>query len=361
MTLFRRILLYYVLTLSGSLAVVGFCSWVEFGNQLERIREGGVEAIAIHNGPLEEAMEIVLYAGLPAILIGVISGMVVLRRALRPIQALTAVLEQTDVTNLAEPVPGSGNGDELDRMTAVFNRMKHRLGRSFTQASEFTLHASHELKTPLTIMHGTLEQMLTEAGPGTRDGERVASLLEEVQRLSTIVGQLTFLATADAGLLDPANEAVALHELVSDLADEAAILASGGGIAVTLTACEPVMIRGNRMRLRQLLLNLADNAVKYNQAGGKVEISLTTRRNEAVFHISNTGPTLRPMLVERVFERFFRGDAAHGRAVEGSGLGLSIAKSIVEAHHGEIRYEVPPAGRTQVTVTLPVEPARAER
>ena len=355
MTLFRRILLYYVLTLAGSLVVVGYCSWVEFGNQIDRIRNGGLEAIAVRNAPFEEAMEVVLYAGLPAVLLGVIGGVVFVRRSLRPIQHLTEALEKTDVTNLSDPVARSGNGDELDRMAAVFNGMRKRLALSFTQATEFTLHASHELKTPLTVMHSTLEQMLAGKCSSDPTGERIASLLEEVQRLSEIVGQLTLLARADAGLLNTVAESVKLHELVRDLADEAAILGAGSGISVELATCEPATIRGDRMRLRQLLLNLADNAVKYNQRGGTVEMSLCMRNGIAVLMISNTGLPLPPELAGRVFERFFRGDPSHNRAIEGSGLGLSIAKSIVEAHRGDIRYEILPDRRTQVTVNLPAE------
>ena len=356
MTLFRRILLYYVLTLLGALGVVGYCSWVEFGNQLDRIRIGGLDAVSVNNAPLEEAIEVVLFAGVPAVLIGVIGGVVFVRRALRPIQVLTEALEKTDVSNLTDPVACSGNGDELDRMAAVFNRMKKRLDLSFTQSREFTLHASHELKTPLTVMHATLEQMLDgkDAAPSK---ERVTSMLEEVQRLSGIVGQLTFLARADAGLMESESEDLPLDELVRDLADETVILGSGGGISVKLTDCQPATVRGDRMRLRQLLLNLADNAVKYNQPGGTVEISLRLLEESAVCSITNTGPSLPSELAARVFDRFFRGDPSHNRNIEGSGLGLSIAKCIVEAHHGEISYEVLPDWRTRVSVSLPAFPA----
>jgi signal transduction histidine kinase len=355
MTLFRRILLYYVLTLSGSLAVVGFVSWIEFGNQLERMRTEGLEAVIVKDGPLEETMEILIYAGLPAMLVGVASGMILLRRALRPIKDLTKSLENTDVSNLSDPVPHSGNGDELDRMALVFNRMKKRLGLSFTQASEFTIHASHELKTPLTIIHGTLEQMLAEEAASGEKTARIESMLEEVQRLANIVGQLTFLATTDAGLLDAVDDDVELHELVKDLADEGAVLASGSGITVNLGECQPVSIRGNRARLRQLLLNLMDNAVKYNRPNGSVDLSLTTNPSSAVVTLTNTGPSLPPAMVGRVFERFFRGDAAHSRAIEGSGLGLSIARSIVEAHQGAVCYETHSDDRTKVTVELPIQ------
>ena len=354
MTLFRRILLFYALSLAGSLGLVAFFSWMEFQNQLDLMRQGNVAAIATEESPMEEAIEIVLYAGIPAILLGIASGVIVLRPALRPIKQLTAALEQTDVFNLSDPVPRSGNGDELDRMAAVFNRMKERLGLSFTQASEFTLNASHELKTPLTIIHGTLEQMLDDGTPETPENERIASLLEEVQRLSSIVSQLSFLARADAGLLRHPNEPVALHELVSDLIDEISMLASGDDLAISLTRCDSITLFGDRMSLRQLLLNLADNAVKYNYPRGSVEISLAADAGRVVFAITNSGPALPPAIRARVFERFFRGDLAHNRSIDGSGLGLSIAKSIVDAHRGEMGYEVLADGRTQVSVVLPI-------
>jgi signal transduction histidine kinase len=238
-------------------------------------------------------------------------------------------------------------------MTAVFNRMKERLGLSFTQAREFTLNASHELKTPLTVIHGTLEQMATNELAAEVDRERAASLLEEVQRLSSIVGQLSFLARADAGLLPSARESAALDILVRDLAEETMILASGAGVSVTLGECQSVSVSGDKMRLRQLLLNLADNAVKYNERGGSIEMTLVRQNDDAVFTITNTGIALPAELRSRVFERFFRGDLAHNSATEGSGLGLSIAKSIVEVHQGVIGYSVLPEGRTQVVVTLP--------
>ncbi|MFN0076111.1 MAG: sensor histidine kinase [Prosthecobacter sp.] len=353
MTLRHRILLYYSITLSLSLVIVGYWSWFEFHEQRNVALHGGVEA-ALKHDPLLETAEIILFGGLPAILLGIIGGGLLMRRALRPIEDLTVVLEKTDASNLAEPVQGSGNGDELDRMAAVFNGMKQRLGVSFTQAREFTLHASHELKTPLTIMHSTLEQMLGDAITPAPHRERVASMLEEVQRLSSIVGQLAFLAKADAGLLTFANETVALDELVRDLTEDTTMLAASANITVKLDACEPVQVSGDRMRLRQLLLNLADNAVKHNQPCGSITLSLCAQDQHAVFQITNTGPVLPPELRARVFERFFRGDAAHGTTVEGSGLGLSIAESITQAHGGSIVMAATSDGRTCITLRLPL-------
>lgn len=355
MTLRRRILLYYSVTLSFSLVIVGFWSWFEFTEQRNEALQGGAAA-ALKHDPLFETFEIILYGGLPAILLGIIGGGLLMRRALRPIEELTEALENTDVSNLSDLVPRSGNGDELDRMTAVFNRMKERLGRSFTQAREFTLNASHELKTPLTIMHGTLEQAIVREDATAHERESAATLLEEVQRLSSIVGQLSFLARADAGLLPTARESVALDELVRDLAEETSILATGSDLSVRLSECQPVLVSGDRMRLRQVMLNLADNAVKYSVPGGSIEMTLRRQDGGAVFTIRNSASVLAPELRSRVFERFFRGDQAHHGAIEGSGLGLSIAKSIVEAHRGEIHFDVDREGRTRVMVSLPELP-----
>jgi len=352
MTLRRRILVYYAATLSVSLVIVAYWSWFEFDEQRDAALRGGVEAAMKHN-PLVETVEIILLGGLPALLLGIIGGSLLMQRALRPIEELTAALEKTTASNLAEPVTRSGNGDELDRMSAVFNGMKERLGASFTQAREFTLHASHELKTPLTILHGTLEQMMGDNSTPVAHRERLTSMLEEVQRLSGIVGQLAFLAKADAGLLETAHGTVALHELVRDLVEDLTLLSAAQNITITLHACQPVHVTGDRMRLRQLLLILGDNAVKHNHKNGSITLALHQGEDQVSFHVTNTGPALPTELRPRVFERFLRGDPSHSSAVEGSGLGLSIAESIAKSHRGSLVFQVLEDDRTQLTLTLP--------
>lgn len=353
MTLHRRILTFYTATLLAALAVITFWSWFEFHEQREIVLHGGIEAVE-KESPLVETLEITLIGGLPALAIALVGGHLLMRRALRPIEKLTQELEQTDVTNLETPVSRTGNGDELDRLAAVFNGMKERLGASFTQAREFTLHASHELKTPLTILHSTLEQML--AGPpasADQHKDRVGSMLEEVQRLSGIVGQLAFLAKADAGQLENTITEVPLHELVRELVDDLTLISSPAGITVTQERSEVVLVAGDRMRLRQLLVILGDNAVKHNVPDGSISVSLHRVMDEARFRITNTGPALAPELRSRVFDRFFRGDISHSSTVEGCGLGLSIASSIAGSHKGRLEFVVLQDGRTQLTFWLP--------
>jgi signal transduction histidine kinase len=168
------------------------------------------------------------------------------------------------------------------------------------------------------------------------------------------VDGLTLLAKADAGQIILAMEPVRLDELARDNFADAQILAEPHGIQVELSNCEAISIRGDRHRLRQLLLNLADNAVKYNQPRGRVTMSLRRAENSAEFKITNTGPGIPPEILPRVFDRFFRGDPAHSQSVDGCGLGLSIAQWIVSAHNGTIKIESAPSKLTTVTVRLPL-------
>jgi signal transduction histidine kinase len=261
-------------------------------------------------------------------------------------------VEKIHDRNLSGQLPRSGNGDELDRLTEVFNAMTARLDGSFQHIREFTLHASHELKTPLTILRGELETALHDEHSSAGQKERLASQIDEIERLTKIVDGLTLLTRADAGQIALKREAVRLDELVRESLADAKILAQPQGIEVRLDRCDEITVTGDRHRLRQLLLNLADNAVKYNRPGGQATFSLQRDGASAVLQISNTGAGLAPELQARVFERFFRGDASHNNAVEGCGLGLSIAQWIVTAHGGEIQFASEPDKLTTVSVRL---------
>ncbi len=211
------------------------------------------------------------------------------------------------------------------------------------------------MKTPLTILCGEIETTLRDETLPLVERERLLSQLDEVRRLSKIVDGLTLLAKADAGQVAMQFETVRLDELVRDNFADAQILAEPHGIKVALEFCEEISVRGDRHRLRQLLLNLADNAVKYNQSQGNVTMDLRRDGNFAEFKIVNTGQGIPPEILPRVFDRFFRGDPAHSQTVDGCGLGLSIAQWTVSAHNGTIKIESAPAKPTAVTVRLPLE------
>jgi signal transduction histidine kinase len=222
------------------------------------------------------------------------------------------------------------------------------------------LHASHELKTPLTILCGETETELRDESLTPAERERSANLLEELRRLARIVDGLTLLAKADSGLIPLLSVPLHLEELVRDSFADTQVLAQASGLSVKLMACEEAIVQGDPHRLRQLLLNLVDNAVKYNQTGGSIAMALRRGNGTAELTIANTGPGITPEGLPHVFERFYRGDPAHSYEVEGCGLGLSIAEWIASAHNGTIQIESTPSKLTTVTIRLPLRPQMKE-
>lgn len=304
--------------------------------------------------PVVEAFGIVLWCGLPAALLAAGGGWWLMRKALAPVAAISQAAERINEGNLKEQLPSNGNRDEFDRLTGVFNAMTMRLHDSFQRVRAFTLDASHELKTPLTVLRGQLESQLLDGHLSDEQREYVVSELDEVQRLSRIVEGLTLLTKADAGQVSLNSEPVQLDELVRDACADAQILAKPSKLKVGLGACEPFLMQGDRHRLRQVLLNLTDNAIKYNEPGGVVDIELRAIGDTiAQLTIANTGKGIPPEALPHVFDRFFRGDPSHNSAVEGCGLGLSIARWIVNAHGGAIKITSAPCEFTKVVVTLP--------
>ena len=349
MTIRTRLTFWFAAVLTVSLLAMSIGTYVEIAEQLHyRHRPAPDEKAAA------ETSEMILEAGLPAVLLGLLGGWWLMRRALAPVADLTEAVEKIHERNLSEKLPRSGNGDELDRLTDVFNAMTARLDGSFQHIREFTLHASHELKTPLTILRGELETSLRDEHSSVAQKEKLASQIDEIERLTKIVDGLTLLTKADAGQVALKCEPVRLDELVRESFADAKILAQPQWIEVRLERCDELIVSGDRHRLRQLLLNLTDNAVKYNRPGGKVNFTLLAEGTFAGLYISNTGAGLEPALQARVFERFFRGDASRNNAIEGCGLGLSIAQWIVTAHGGKIYFTSKPGELTTVTVRLPL-------
>jgi signal transduction histidine kinase len=349
MTIRTRLTLWYAGILILSLLVIGIGTYREIDEQMhhEHRREPTERAIG-------ETSEMVFQVGLPAVLLGLLGGWWLTRRALAPVKKLTEAATKIRERNLRDPLPRTHNGDELDQLTKVFNDSLARLDDSFKRIHEFTLHASHELKTPLTVMCGEAEIASRDGSLPAAERERAASQLDELRRLARIVDGLTLLAKADAGQIELKLEPLRFDDLVNEVFADAQILAEPHGIRVELQGCEEISVRGDRHRLRQLLLNLADNAVKYNQPRGRVTMNLRRGDKMAEFTIANTGAGIPAEILPRVFDRFFRGDPAHSQTVDGCGLGLSITQWIVSAHNGTIKIESAAAKPTTVTVRLPL-------
>lgn len=355
MTIRARLTFWYAGMLLVSLLLMGGVLYYELVYEHRQ----GVPPEQQENPPKQMADILFMY-GTPTFLLLLVGGWLLMRRTLAPVAAITAAAERVHSGNLCERLPRSGNGDELDRLTGVLNAMLARLDDSFSRVRDFTLHASHELKTPLTVMRGEVENLLDGTPCTAAQRESLAGHLEEILRLAQIVDQLALLARADAGLVPLAQDDVPLDELVREALDDARVLGARSGLKVALTACEPIRLRGDRDRLRQVLLNLVDNAVKYNQPNGDVTLSLTHDAAQALLTLTNTGPGIAPEQLPRVFDRFFRGAAARRLRADGSGLGLSIAQWIVHAHGGRLTVASDPERLTTVTVRLPIPPPQPE-
>ena len=280
-----------------------------------------------------------------ALLLLAAAGFWLAQRALRPIERITGTAARITARGLHERIPEIRSDEEFDRLVEVMNGMLDRLERSFLQSSRFAADAAHELKTPLTILQGQLEQSLQEAADGSESQQVYGELLSEVQRLRSIVRKLLLLAQADAGQLLRGRERVDLSALAAQIADDTREAAPALRVRATI---EPgIEVRGDIDLLTQLLHNLASNAVKFSipEAGntqGAIEVRLGSEANRARLHFSNSAAPLPEEELARLFERFFRGDKSRNRRVEGVGLGLALSREIAHGHGGELKVSQRP-------------------
>jgi signal transduction histidine kinase len=278
------------------------------------------------------------------------------RKAMKPVDEIAAAADRITAERLEQRLPVSGVRDEIGHLTEVLNRMINRLQQSFGQARRFSADASHELKTPLTILRGELEGLLRSGQLPDAAEKTVISLLDETGRLEHIVQGLLLLSQADSGRLPISEEVVDLSELVEESTGDIEILAEKQSITVESKVAPAVLVKGSSQFLRQLVLNLCDNALKYNRRGGAVRIGLSTGDGTAVFLISNTGTTIAPEHRERIFDRFYRAESSLPRELSrgGQGLGLSICREIVRAHGGTLTIEPSEPGWNTFQFTLPL-------
>ncbi len=302
---------------------------------------------------LRELLAVLLSVG-PLALAGTLGGGYVLaRQALAPVDRMAATAAEITAARLDRRVDAANDGDELGRLAHTFNDMIARLQRSFEQVRQFTADAAHELRTPLAMMRTEAEVALRSPREPVNDGRVLESLLEEIERLTRLVTQLLFLCREDAGLGTGAVQAVRLDGIIRDAADHMQVAARDKGLRLEVVDPTPCWVQGSADRLRQLLFNLLDNAIKFTPPGGTVTIGCDTPNGRAIIVVADTGTGIPPEHVPRIFDRFYRVDPARAGETDGTGLGLAICRSIAEAHHGDLRLESDPGRGTRVTLTLP--------
>ncbi|MDZ8026394.1 MAG: ATP-binding protein [Nostoc sp. DedQUE11] len=316
----------------------------------------GQVAIAVSLQAVNQEMAIIrniFLVSIPgALLLVAVGAWVVAGSALRPIHQLTGVIQQVTVKGLDQRIPIGTTDLEFVELIRVFNQMLERLERSFTQASRFSADAAHELKTPLTILQGELERTLQQVEPGSEVQQRLSNLLDEVRRLSGIMRKLLLLSLADAGQMSLYLVEVDMSELLMEMLEDVELLAPH--LSVQSDIPDGLKVQGDRDLLIQVLQNLLSNAIKYNLANGWIEIHAHQTQTMLHVTITNASKDIPASDRSRLFDRFYRGDRARTRKVEGIGLGLSLAREIVRAHRGDLTLDSTTfVGQTAFTLSLP--------
>jgi two-component system, OmpR family, sensor kinase len=311
--------------------------------------------------PLQKARRQMLIllaiAGPVALLLGSYGGLLLANQALHPVDRLTRAAEEIEAGDLSKRVQVPPKMDELGRLAATFNRMIARLQAAFERQRQFTADASHELRTPLAVMRGDIEIALRRERKPEDYRSVLTSNLEEIIRLSRLVEDLLMLARADAGQSILQREPIDLDELCAQMIEYLAPLAEEKEQHLIYLAPEttPLKVNADAQRIKQLLLNLLDNALKYTPINGTITLSLFVKDHNAVLTIADTGRGIPEEDLPHIFDRFFRHSrSTSDKTVQGFGLGLSIVRWIVHSHGGKISAESTLGKGTRFIVRLPL-------
>jgi heavy metal sensor kinase len=312
-------------------------------------------AIAVSLKAIDQEMAVIrniFLISIPVVLLLVAGGAWGLSgSALYPIRHLTKAIRQVTVQGLDQRVPIDAMDVEFALLIQVFNQMLERLEHSFKQASRFSADAAHELKTPLAILQGEIEQTLQQAKPGSQMQQSLSNLLDEVRRLSGIVRKLLLLSLADAGQMSLYRVEVNLSQLLIEMAEDMELLAPHLNLQTEIA--DRLYVWGDHDLLTQILQNLFSNAIKYNLPEGWIRIHARQQSRTVLVRISNSSKDIPVSDQERIFDRFYRSDPARSRKMDGVGLGLSLAREIARAHGGDLTLDPTPSGQTAFTLSLP--------
>lgn len=291
--------------------------------------------------PIELALGhllIILALLLPVVVVcAAVGGYWLVNRALGPVDRLSLTAERISLQDPSQRLPVVPSGDALERLAISLNAMLDRLRDSLLTSRRFLADASHELRTPLTVIKGELEEMTRESRwTEAQLREQVGSVLEEVARLERLVAGLLVIARIDAGETAAKWVDIDLAELASNTAEHMRLMAEERGIHVDLTALKKTQVQGDRSRLKQVIVNLLDNAIRFTPPGGTISLRTASEDAGNVLEVSDTGVGIAQASIGLVFDRFFRADEARARDDGGAGLGLSIVKSICSAHGARI-------------------------
>jgi two-component system heavy metal sensor histidine kinase CusS len=297
-----------------------------------------------------------LHALLVAVPLGLLlivaGGWLIGHLALRPVTLIARTAESVTAARLDARIPEGEADTEFQHLIALINSMLERLERSFRQATRFSADAAHELKTPLAVLQAQIERTLQRSADDSEEQRNYAEQLEELQRLKSILRKLLLLSQADAGEMPLSLERINLAERIRSAENDVEMLAPGRKIRMETPA--ELFVQADDDLLAQIIGNLISNAVKFGDPEGLIDIKLAEQDGQAVLTVSNTGVPIPQADHAKVFDRFYRADAARSRDIEGSGLGLSLAREMARAHGGDLTLLRSDSSLTTFALRLPL-------
>lgn len=330
-----------------------------------RVSPLNIPYIILVNQPLEviedelDSLRRILYYTVPiALLMAGLGGWFLARKSLAPVVSMAESARRIGSENLDQQLPVVNPRDELGKLAITFNELLARLNAAFKQQRQFMADASHELRTPLSVMHTAAGVTLKQPHRDEDEyREAIEMLNEQTRRLSRIVKDMFILARADAGRYPLTKSALYLDDLLEEVAHAGGLLAAGKNITVEVETSPEATFYGDEDLLRQMILNLVDNAIKYTPSGTIIKLRLAQQHSEYQLTVSDNGPGIPDEAKSRIFERFYRVDKARSRSVEtdgsGAGLGLAISRWIAEAHDGSLELTHSDPSGTTFLVKLP--------
>lgn len=311
---------------------------------------------------LRQILLVLCVAGPCLIGIAAVGVYFLIGRALRPVLELAQSAEAITLQNVSEQLPVARSGDEIESLSLALNRMITRIHSAVETNRRFIADASHELRTPLAVLHAELETASSRNHISLDTREMLASHLEEVERPFKIVQGLFAMARFDCGDVQMDLVVFDLSQLAANTADQMCLLAEDKDIELSRTTPGPALVQGDRGRVKQVIVNLLDNAIKYTMPGGSVRIRTQVENGRAILEIRDTGIGISTRDRPLIFERFYRVDAARSREIGGAGLGLSIVKAICAVHSADVTVESAEGLGSRFLVSFPLAmPTEAAR
>ncbi len=309
------------------------------------------------DGLLKRSLQILMWSAVGGLFAAVFVGRWMTGLGLAPLTSLAAAARTISVTNLQQRLPIRGTADELDAVAHAFNDTLARLEATVGEMRQFSAALAHELRTPLTALRAEIEMTMLQPRSAEEIGRRLASQLEEIDKLKRLIDQVLTLARAEAGEIPLALHPVELGTLAASLVEQLEPVAHARAIDLRCDRATAVMVEGDAEWLKRLVLNLVDNAIKFTPDGGCVVVGVSREDALGRLTVEDTGRGIAPGMKPHIFERFFRADPARSPSTAGAGLGLSLVKWIVDRHNGRIDVDTHPGRGSTFTVRLPLASA----